>query len=87
MSPKIDLLLTEYSDIELTITGLGTTTYRLKVAGLVIWLDTWLERPSVLPKYLNIEDVKEADYIFISHAHFDQYSLSPPTFVSTKLHC
>jgi L-ascorbate metabolism protein UlaG (beta-lactamase superfamily) len=35
-------------------------------------LDTWLERPSILPKYLNIDDVTEADYIFISHAHFDQ---------------
>jgi L-ascorbate metabolism protein UlaG (beta-lactamase superfamily) len=35
-------------------------------------LDTWLERPSILPQYLNIDDVTEADYIFISHAHFDQ---------------
>ncbi|KAJ4176538.1 hypothetical protein NW755_014352 [Fusarium falciforme] len=54
-----------------TIEWFGTTTYRLKAAGLVIWLDTWLERPSVLPKYLNIDDVEEADYIFISHAHYD----------------
>ncbi|KAF5268201.1 hypothetical protein FOXYS1_909 [Fusarium oxysporum] len=54
-----------------TIEWFGTTTYRLKANGLVIWLDTWLERPSVLPKYLDINDVEEADYIFISHAHFD----------------
>lgn len=51
----------------------GATTYRLKTNGLTIFLDTWLERPDVLPKVLAIEDVTEADYIFISHAHFDQY--------------
>jgi len=25
-----------------------------------------------MEQYLKIEDVKKADYIFISHAHFDQ---------------
>ncbi|KAI8177249.1 xylosidase arabinofuranosidase [Colletotrichum sp. SAR 10_65] len=49
----------------------GATTFRLKANGLVIFLDTWLEKPSALPKYLDIDDVTEADYIFISHAHFD----------------
>ena len=49
----------------------GATTYRLKAKGLTIFLDTWLERPSILPSYLKIADVTEADYIFISHAHFD----------------
>ena len=51
----------------------GATTYRLRTNGLTIFLDTWLERPNVLPKYLNIDDVDVADYIFISHAHFDQW--------------
>lgn len=50
----------------------GATTFRVKANGLVIFLDTWLERPDVLPKVLAIDDVIEADYIFISHAHFDQ---------------
>ncbi|KAF6802922.1 beta-lactamase domain protein [Colletotrichum sojae] len=54
-----------------TIEWFGTTTYRLKANGLTIFLDTWLERPSVLPKYLDVDDVDETDYIFISHAHFD----------------
>lgn len=49
----------------------GATTYRLRAKGLTLWLDTWLERPSSLPRFLSIADVKEADYIFISHAHFD----------------
>lgn len=37
-----------------------------------MFLDAWLERPKTLPTYLSLEDVTEADYIFISHAHFDQ---------------
>lgn len=67
--------------------GIGTTTYRLKAAGLVIWLDTWLERPSVLPKYLNIDDVEEADYIFISHAHYDQSVSCPIVFFDAGTPC
>lgn len=54
-----------------TLEYFGTTTYRFKAYGLTIWLDTYLDRPSVLPKYMRPEDVEEADYIFISHAHFD----------------
>ncbi|KAK1461552.1 hypothetical protein CMEL01_14506 [Colletotrichum melonis] len=54
-----------------TIEWFGATTFRLRANGLVLFLDTWLERPSVLPKHLDINDVIEADYIFISHAHFD----------------
>jgi L-ascorbate metabolism protein UlaG (beta-lactamase superfamily) len=50
----------------------GATTFRLKTCGLTIFLDAWLERPSILPKYLDIEHVTDADYIFISHAHLDQ---------------
>lgn len=51
---------------------IGATTYRLKTKGVTIFLDAWLEKPSVLPSYLRLEDVDDADYIFISHAHFDQ---------------
>ncbi|KAF2650003.1 Metallo-hydrolase/oxidoreductase [Lophiostoma macrostomum CBS 122681] len=54
-----------------TLEWFGTTTYRLKTNGITIFLDTWLERPSVLPKFLDVNAVTEADYIFISHAHFD----------------
>lgn len=52
---------------------IGATTFRLKTNGLTIFLDTWLERPSNIKSYLAIDDVTECDYIFISHAHFDQY--------------
>lgn len=27
-----------------------------------------------MQRHLELEDVSEADYIFISHAHFDQYA-------------
>lgn len=52
--------------------GPGATTFRLRTRGVTIFLDTWLDKPSVMPKYLAVDDVTEADYIFISHAHFDQ---------------
>ncbi|KZM20528.1 hypothetical protein ST47_g8324 [Ascochyta rabiei] len=54
-----------------TLEWFGNTTFRLRAADITVFLDTWLDRPSVLPKYLAISDVTEADYIFISHAHFD----------------
>ncbi|KAF6832008.1 beta-lactamase domain protein [Colletotrichum plurivorum] len=54
-----------------TIEWFGATTFRLRANGLTIFLDTWLDRPSVLQKHLAVDDVTEADYIFISHAHFD----------------
>ncbi|KAI0156035.1 hypothetical protein BJ166DRAFT_531994 [Pestalotiopsis sp. NC0098] len=54
-----------------TLEWFGATTYRLRTKGVTIFLDTWLEKPSVLPNYLQLDDVEDADYIFISHAHFD----------------
>lgn len=51
---------------------IGATTFRLKTKELAVFLDAWLERPTTIPTYLKIEDVKECDYIFISHTHFDQ---------------
>lgn len=55
--------------------GKGATTFRVRTRGITIFLDTWLDKPSVLPSYLAVDEVKEADYIFISHAHFDQYAI------------
>ncbi|KAF2099690.1 hypothetical protein NA57DRAFT_75194 [Rhizodiscina lignyota] len=54
-----------------TIEWFGASTFRLKTNGIIIFLDTWLERPSSVPSFLSIDDVTECDYIFISHAHFD----------------
>lgn len=54
-----------------TIEFLGTTTYRVRSNGLTIFLDTYIDRPSATPGPFPIESITEADYIFISHAHFD----------------
>ncbi|KAH7205128.1 uncharacterized protein BKA55DRAFT_698660 [Fusarium redolens] len=54
-----------------TLEWFGATTYRLRTKGVTMFLDTWLDRPSVMPKYLAVDDVAKADYILISHAHFD----------------
>ncbi|KAL3480490.1 hypothetical protein BJX99DRAFT_244241 [Aspergillus californicus] len=49
----------------------GATTFRLKAKGLTLFFDTWLDKPSCLYSALAVDEVVEADYIFISHAHFD----------------
>ncbi|KAI8651120.1 Lactamase-B domain-containing protein [Fusarium keratoplasticum] len=54
-----------------TLEWFGATTYRLRTNGLTIFLDSWLDKPARMPRYLELKDVQEADYIFISHAHFD----------------
>ncbi|KAK3109791.1 hypothetical protein LTR53_016570 [Teratosphaeriaceae sp. CCFEE 6253] len=43
----------------------------MRAKGLTVFLDAWLERPSKLPQFIDLHEVAEADYIFISHAHFD----------------
>ncbi|KAI8259536.1 Phenol 2-monooxygenase [Colletotrichum sp. SAR11_239] len=73
----------EFRDL---IDHLGATTFRVKANGLVIFLDTWLERPDVLPKVLDINDVAEADYIFISHAHFDHLPGADKIAIKTGAH-
>ncbi|KAF2429684.1 hypothetical protein EJ08DRAFT_272422 [Tothia fuscella] len=57
---------------EQTIEWFGATTFRFKTNGLTIFLDTWLERLSNIETFLTVDQVEECDYIFISHAHFDQ---------------
>ncbi|KAL2783464.1 hypothetical protein BJX66DRAFT_349413 [Aspergillus keveii] len=54
-----------------TLEYFGATTFRLRIAGLTIFHDTWLSRPSLLPQFLDINEIADADYILISHAHFD----------------
>ncbi|KAK8066140.1 hypothetical protein PG997_012887 [Apiospora hydei] len=54
-----------------TLEWFGATTFRLHTRGVTIFLDTWLDKLDVMPSYLAVDDVTDADYIFISHAHFD----------------
>jgi L-ascorbate metabolism protein UlaG (beta-lactamase superfamily) len=56
----------------LTLEWFGTTTFRLRVDGLTIWLDTFLDRIASAPQVgLSVTEVDEADFIFVSHCHFD----------------
>ncbi|KAL3447833.1 hypothetical protein BJX65DRAFT_317957 [Aspergillus insuetus] len=54
-----------------TLEYFGATTFLLRTAGLTIFHDTWLNRPSLLPQFRSLDEITEADYILISHAHFD----------------
>jgi L-ascorbate metabolism protein UlaG (beta-lactamase superfamily) len=56
----------------LTLEWFGCTTFRIRVNGLTLWLDTFLDRVPAAPQVgLGAADVDEADFIFVSHCHFD----------------
>ena len=55
-----------------TVEWFGCATFRVRVAGLTLFFDTYLDKaPGVPPARLAAADVHEADLLFISHAHFD----------------
>ena len=59
-------------DGDITLEWFGCTTFRLRVGELTLWFDTFLDRVAAAPQVgLSVSDVTEADYIFVSHCHFD----------------
>ena len=55
-----------------TLEWLGTATFRLKIGGLTLMLDTYMDRvPAAPPVGLSAAEVTEADYILVGHSHFD----------------
>ncbi|MBM3139636.1 MAG: MBL fold metallo-hydrolase [Chloroflexi bacterium] len=55
-----------------TLDWLGCATFRLSVNGLVIFLDTFMDRVSTAPDVeLTSADVTETDALLIGHSHFD----------------
>jgi L-ascorbate metabolism protein UlaG (beta-lactamase superfamily) len=55
-----------------TIEWLGTATFRLRIGGLTIFLDTYMDRvPEAPPVGLASADVTAADSILVGHSHFD----------------
>lgn len=55
-----------------TLEWLGTATFRLKIGGLTLFLDTYMDRvPAAPPVGLASADITEADYILVGHSHFD----------------
>jgi L-ascorbate metabolism protein UlaG (beta-lactamase superfamily) len=50
----------------------GCTTFRLNIDGLIVFLDTFMDRLSTAPDIgITSEDITEADFIVIGHSHMD----------------
>ena len=62
-----------------TLEWFGTATFRVRDAGLDLFFDAYLDRlPGLPPVGLSTSEVSKADYVFISHAHFDHlYGAEP----------
>ncbi|MBN4064542.1 MBL fold metallo-hydrolase [Dehalococcoides mccartyi] len=55
-----------------TLDWFGCTTYRLNINGLVLFLDTFMDRLSTAPDMgMTSADITEADYAIIGHSHMD----------------
>jgi len=58
--------------MSMTIDWLGCATFRLAIDGLVIYLDTYIDRPADAPDVgVTLADISEADYALIGHSHWD----------------
>jgi L-ascorbate metabolism protein UlaG (beta-lactamase superfamily) len=57
---------------ELTIEWFGCTTFCVRVDGCTLWFDTFVDRlPGAAQVGLRSTDIDDADFVFVSHAHFD----------------
>jgi L-ascorbate metabolism protein UlaG (beta-lactamase superfamily) len=55
-----------------TLEWFGTTTFRIRAGGGTFFFDAYVDRlPGLDPVGLSTADVGEADFVFVSHAHFD----------------
>ena len=55
-----------------TLEWFGTATFRVRHAGLDLFFDAYLDRlPGLDPVGLSAAGVDKADFVFVSHAHFD----------------
>ena len=60
------------SDDRTTIEWFGTSTFRIRTEGLTLFFDGYLDRlPGLAPVGLSTREVDRADFVFVSHAHFD----------------
>src|SRR3546814_1565737 len=56
----------------ITLDWYGGATYRLTIGGLVVFLDTYMDRPAGAPAVgLTTAEVTKADYALIGHSHWD----------------
>jgi len=55
-----------------TIEWFGTATFRVRHGGLELFFDAYLDRlPGLVPVGISTAQVESADFVFVSHAHFD----------------
>jgi L-ascorbate metabolism protein UlaG (beta-lactamase superfamily) len=55
-----------------TLEWFGTTTFRVRAGDRTLFFDAYVDRlPGLDPVGLTTADVDEADFVFVSHAHFD----------------
>ncbi len=58
--------------IPLTLEWFGCATFRVRVDGLTLWFDTYVDRvPGSGDVGLTAAAIDRADFVFLSHAHFD----------------
>ena len=56
----------------LTLEWFGCATFRVRAGGLTLFFDTYLDKIPGSPEVsLSCAAVDAADYVFVSHAHFD----------------
>jgi L-ascorbate metabolism protein UlaG (beta-lactamase superfamily) len=62
-----------------TVEWFGTATFRARRPGLDLFFDGYLDRvPGLDPVGLSVGEVERADFVFVSHAHFDHlYGVAP----------
>ncbi|HTU37194.1 MAG TPA: MBL fold metallo-hydrolase [Acidimicrobiales bacterium] len=67
-----------------TLEWFGTATFRVRDAGLDLFFDAYLDRlPGLPPVGLTTAAVGKADYVFVSHAHFDHLYGATPIALGT----
>ncbi len=55
-----------------TLEWFGTATFRVRSAAVTLFFDAYLDRvPGLDPVGLSTAEVASADFVFVSHAHFD----------------
>jgi len=58
--------------VSITIDWLGCATFRLAIDGLVVYLDTYIDRPPGAPDVgVTLDQINGADYALIGHSHWD----------------
>src|SRR5580692_2450805 len=58
--------------METTLDWYGCATFRLKTAGITVFLDAYIDRiPGADGTGLTADDIDECDWIVIGHSHFD----------------